>query len=409
VARRACIAILAATTAACASLRGPELEAELEPSLELPAPSAVRARSGELRAVPLSWQAVLGREVAGYAVERAAGEGEAFVRITVVPGQFAAAHVDRSPELRDGEIYRYVVRSVAADGRVGVATSPVASATTATPPGPPPELEAYSHQPRRVALQWRASPDATVVGYRVERAASAEGPFTTLASSQGRFATTYVDEGLGDLRVLYYRVAAVNAAGEPGEPGKAVRAVTKAEPLPPLGLRIADKGLGRNALAWEPNVETDISAYRLERLRADTHEPELVAELAADAVSAEDVAIGSGEIVTYRLYALDADGLESSPSDPVEVQSERYDLRAEPGPGGVALHWNARSPEGFAAARIYRVDRLRQRELARVEGDRFVDAQVRSGRRYRYAVVLERADGSQAPPSDVVQVEVPAE
>ncbi len=264
-AHRACIAILAAATAACASLGGPELEAELVPSLELPAPSAVRARSGELRAVPLSWQAVLGREVAGYAVERAAGDGEAFVRITVVPGQFAAAHVDRSPELRDGESYRYVVRSVAADGRVGVATSPVASATTATPPEPPPELEAYSHQPRRVALQWRASPDATVVGYRVERAAAAEGPFTTLASSQGRFATTYVDEGLGDLRVLYYRVAAVNAAGEPGEPGTAVRAVTKAEPLPPLGLRIADKGLGRKELAWEPNVETDISAYRLER------------------------------------------------------------------------------------------------------------------------------------------------
>jgi hypothetical protein len=57
---------------------------------------------------------------------------------------------------------------------------------------------------------------------------------------------------------------------------------------------------------------------------------------------------------------------------------------------------------------VYRVGRLRRTELARVDGDAFVDAAAVPGRTYHYAVVLERADGTRAPASTVVEAALPS-
>jgi fibronectin type 3 domain-containing protein len=379
------------------------LRIDREPSRELTAPPALRAENGELRAVPLVWQPVLSGPVGGYVVERAGPDGEAFERIGVVRGRFATTFVDRDTALADGSAYRYRVRSMASDGGLGLPVSPLATGTTAAPPDPPPDLEAFSHLPRRVAIQWRPSPDPAVVGYVVQRSPAADGPFLHIARLSGRFSTTYIDEALGALRVFYYRVAARNAAGGEGGPGPTVQAVTKAQPLPPIGLHVTAKRLGANGLAWKPNVEEDVAGYRLLRQREGASGSETVATLPADAVEAEDGDVGAGETLTYRLVAFDADGLESAPSDPVRMSGEDYDLVARPTKGGIALRWKPRAGEGFTAARVYRLGRLRRRELARVAEDRFVDADVESGRTYRYAVVLERDDGTRAPPSAVVE------
>ncbi len=372
------------------------------PTASLAAPAALRAESGELRQVPLVWQPVRSPEVAGYAVERAGREGH-FERVAVVRGRYRTGWVDRDESLSDATAYRYRVRSIAPDGGTSEAASPIAKAATAGAPPPPRGLEVISQLPRRVAVQWRPSSDPRVTGYVVERSPSAEGPFLELARLSGRFHTTWVDNGLGDLRVFYYRVAARNAAGLVGRPGRAAQAVTKAEPLPPIGLRVEDKKLGVNLLVWDHNVEEDVAGYRLLRQRQDSRKPELVATLGPDATRARDEDVGSGEEISYRVVVFDDDGLSSRPSDPVRVQSEAYALAATSAKGGIALSWNPRSKEGYGHARVYRLGLLRRRELARVAGGTFVDADVEPGHRYRYAVVLERPDGTRAPASTAVE------
>jgi len=280
-------------------------------------------------------------------------------------------------------------------------------ATTAPPPDPPEDLRAYSRQPRAVPLSWRASDDLNVVGYRVERSPTASGPFELLAKIDGRHQTIYVDRGLGDLRVFYYRVVAVNAEGGLGEATDPVRAVTKPEPLPPIGLRILAQSLGANQVTWEPNVEEDIAGYRLYRNLEGEDSPALVASLAADETTATDAAVGAGQRVSYALVAIDRDGLESDSSDPIDVESERYELSATVRPDGVHLEWKDRSNEGFRGGHVFRTALLQNKNLGFSLENRFVDREVRPGSTYRYTVVLERLNQTLAPRSAPVEISIP--
>ncbi len=385
-----------------------------EPAAALPAPEGLAAESGGFRSVRLRWEPLLGGRVGGYAIERSFLRDGSFERIAAVRGRFATVYLDRGESdakaaraaLGDGATLFYRVRAFSDSGHLAAEVSELGVATTAPAPAQPLDLRAYSLQPRSVPLSWRAPDDPTLVGYVVERSPSSQGPFESVARLEGRDATVWVDRGLGDLRVLYYRVAGANQAGAVGSPTAAVRAVTKPEPLPPFHLRVVEQRLGTNQLAWEPNVEPDLAGYRLLRRRGGDA-PELVAELPPDETSALDGSVGADEEVAYSLVAVDREGLESASAAPLALTSEGYGLRASARPDGVLLRWNPRSEEGWERARVLRDGRLRPRELGMVAGTEFVDHDVEPGRSYRYTIVLERGEEQQAPPSSPLEVTVP--
>ncbi len=391
------------------------------PAAELPPPRSLRARSGELRAIPLEWDPVLAGEIGGYLVERAPAGSESFRPLAAVGGRFRTVYVDRGapPEspvpgepgaedaVGDGTAFAYRIRPFDRAGRLSERASPPAEGRAAPPPAPPERLVAYSHLPRRVALAWSPSPGPHVAGYVVERSPSAGGPFDEIGRTGDRFDTVFVDRGLGDLRLFHYRVRAVSAAGGIGPPGEPVRAVTKPDPLPVHGLEAEPVGLGRVRIRFEPNVEPDIVGYRVLRIRADgSREP--VAELPRDTTEVDDLAVGAGEELAYTAVAIDADGLESTPAPPVEVTAAGYGIELRPLAGGVEIRFDPRAEEGFHAARIYRVGRLRSKLLGTVTGGRFVDPEPPGpGRTVRYRVVLVGADDRTAPPSRVVSLRIP--
>jgi len=381
----------------------------------LPPPEGVSAISGELRTVPLRWDPVISGDVGGYLVERAFAAEGPFTRVAVLAGRNTTLWVDNGAEgsgtrtaaLGDGVTAFYRVRSFTESGRIGAEASGVVSAATAAPPEPPSGLRAYSHQPRQVPLSWKASDDPDVTAYRVYRSPSFRGPFEPLGTVNGRFQTIYADQGLGDLRVFYYRVAALNRAGGEGRPSEPVRAVTKPEPLPPLGLRVAAQKLGANRLAWEPNVETNLVGYRLFRQRAGSDAREPVATLSADQTTAEDTGVAADEPVSYLLVAVDEDGLASDPAHSVAVTSVGYEVSATARKDGVHLAWNPRADEGYRGAHVFSHGAVSRSELGFVTGASFVDGSAKPGGRYRYTVVLERADATLAPPSSPVEISVP--
>jgi hypothetical protein len=302
-----------------------------EPPSDLAAPEGLRAVTGELRAVPLKWDPLLAGDVGGYVVERSVREKGDFQRVGSVTDRFATSFVDRgadlapkalpgSTDLGDGASYFYRVRAFDAGGYVAGAATPVVSAATAPPPARPEGLRTYDHQPGKIALTWRAVSDPSVAGYVVYRSPSLRGRYEPIGRLEGRFATTWVDAGLAPLRVFYYRVAALNAAGGEGVPTRALRGVTKPEPLPPASLRVVSQSPGSVALAWEPNLEPNLAGYRVLRRRAGEGPEELVAELAPDVTRVEDVlAEPPGEPLVYRVVAYDRDGLVSAPVE-VEVR-----------------------------------------------------------------------------------------
>ena len=391
------------------------------PPAEISAPSSLRAISGELRAVPLQWDPVLAGDVAGYVVERTLADQNAFQRIAIVPDRFVTAFSDQGRDLAskqgtqggagdlgDGHAYQYRVRSFDGGGRLSSAATPEAEATTAAAPSQPDTLTVYSNLPRKVALSWSPVMDPTVSGYVVYRSPTARvGSRKFLARLEGRFETAYVDPGLGALRVFYYWVAAVNAAGGEGEATPPARAVTKPEPLPPAGLSVRYQRLGANTLEWEPNVERDIAGYRLLRRRGEDDAEEEVATLGAEQIQAEDSLVGAGERVFYRATAFDADGLESAASDWIEVEGVGYGLRAEARGGSVQLSWDPAVQAQLAETRVLLENSVRSQELGRVSADRFVHEDAKPGKQYSYRIEGVRKDGSPAPPSRLVEVEVP--
>jgi len=399
------------------SSQGPALLESADPELE--APQQLVASSGELRAIPLKWEPVLVGRVAGYLVERAATREGPFERLAQVSGRLNTRYVDAetvppagpsdeptaAPE--DGVTWFYRVRTFSESGQPAVSASSITTATTAPPPGAPEDLRAYSRQPRQVPLSWSASEDPLVHGYRVERSPTARGPFELVAELEGRHETTYIDVGLGDLRVFYYRVIATNSRGGLGSPTDPVQAVTKPEPLPPVKLHAAEQRLGINVLAWEPNVEADIVEYRVLRTRAGADRAAVVAVVPGDSSRVEDRAVGAGETMDYSIVAIDRDGLESSPAEPIRVVGEGYRLEASVEPGGVRLHWDGRAEEGYHGGHVFRQGLFQWRDLGFSAEDGFLDTSVEPGRRYRYSVVLETPDRQVAPRSQSLEVAVP--
>lgn len=390
------------------------------PPARLAAVEGLRTLSGELRVIPLRWDPVLAGEVAGYAVERATGAEGPFQRIAIVMGRFETAYTDRgidlgakqnaresAGDLGDGNTYYYRLRPFDRRGHLGAQVAPPQSGTTSARPAAPTGFRAYSQLPREVALSWEPSPDPTVAGYVVTRSPSANGNFLPVARPKGRFNSTWVDRGLRDLRVFYYRVAAKNSAGGSSEPSATARAVTKPEPLPPVDVRIAERALGRNVVSWEPNVEGDLAGYRLFRRRAHATRDELVAEVSAETLRVADNAVAASERLTYAVVAFDRDGLESEPSDPIESESVGYGLRAELEGSTVTLRWDEAVQRELAQVRVLRDGRFGDSELARVESASFVDRSARAGSTQRYRLVGVRPDGSEAPSSLVLEVEVP--
>ncbi len=390
------------------------------PPADLPAPTGVRTTSGSLREIPVRWDPILAGRVGGYVVERALQEGGPFERVAVLGDRLDTVLIDRGfdlgrktgtpggdPGLGDGSTYFYRVGTFDPEGHVSQARSPVVAGSTAPVPAKPEGVRAYSHLPRRVAISWQAVPDPTVAGYVLYRSPSSEGPFEPIAQLRSRNLTNYVDRGLGDLRVFYYRVAAVNAAGGEGPPSAPVRALTKPDPLPPAGLHLEERALGVNRLAWAPNVERDLAGYRLLRRREGSDDSEMVAEFSASATSAEDRSVDPGGTVLYSLVAFDADGLTSAPCEPVQVTSAGYELQASAREGAVELQFAPPPESSGATVRVLRLGIFRDLELGRVKEGRYVDSDVKPGGSYRYAVTLVRVDGSEAPKSSSVEARVP--
>jgi fibronectin type 3 domain-containing protein len=389
------------------------------PPARIGAVEGLRTLSGELRSIPLRWDPLLAGDVSGYAVERATAADGPFQRIAIVMGRFQTAYTDRGADLGakvnaretagdlgDGNTYFYRVRPFDGRGHLGAQLSPPLSGTTAARPAPPAGFRAYSQLPRQVALSWEPSADPTVAGYVVSRSPSANGTFLPVTKLSGRFATTWVDRGLGDLRVFYYRLAAVNASGGTSDPTAAARAVTKPEPLPPLGVRVDERALGRNVVTWEKNVEPDLAGYRVLRRREGAARDELVAEVSAETFHVADAAVGAGEKVTYRVLAFDRDGLESNLSEPVLGESVGYGLSAEVSGDTVTLRWDEAVQRELAVVRVLEAGSFGDNELARAESPVFVRNGVSSGvHRYRLAGI--RPDGSAAPPSPELEVTVP--
>ena len=194
-------------------------QAQATPLLPPPAnPINLTATAGNAQIV-LNWSASNG--AASYKVKRSTTNGGPYT--TLAPTVTAKTYTDTG--LTNGTTYYYRVYAVNAGGNSG--DSNQAQATPLLPPSPPaaPSNLIATAGNAQIILNWSAVNDAT--SYRVKRSTTDGGPYTTLSATVN--GATYTDTGLTNGTTYYYRVYAINAAGNSGDSNQA-----QATPVAPV-------------------------------------------------------------------------------------------------------------------------------------------------------------------------------
>jgi fibronectin type 3 domain-containing protein len=184
------------------------------------APSGFAVTGVTSNSISLSWDAAAGAIY--YRIYRATSAGGAF---TFVGISDIAAYTDSG--LTPDTLCYYKVSAVNSAGNESLLTAAVDGRTSpggsGAVPGVPAGLTITAVTSNSISLSWGAV--SGVSGYRIYCANSADGAFTQAGTSA---ANSYTDFGLSPVTTYYYKVSALNGAGE-GALTQAVNAQTEAE------------------------------------------------------------------------------------------------------------------------------------------------------------------------------------
>jgi fibronectin type 3 domain-containing protein len=215
-----------------------------------PAPTGIKGTSADGE-VTIRWTGSAGAE--RYRVKRSTTREGPFQTVAEVR---EPTWTDRSVE--NGKTYFYTVRALNAAGKS--AYTPRLRATPNTRPGSPAGLAAAAGD-GEVSLAWR--PVEKAAGYKVKRAPSPEGPWSTAGTTRH---TSWTDRDLVNGEAYAYAVTSV-IAGIESEPSAAIVARPAKDALPPTLESLAVPAPSPETLPPGVDVEKLEDLRRGEQLR----------------------------------------------------------------------------------------------------------------------------------------------
>jgi fibronectin type 3 domain-containing protein len=258
----------------------------------------------------LTWAANKEMDLAGYRVYRRPADGTSWTRL--VAG-VSTTYTDTTLPVT-GTAYAYELRAYDKAGNESAGTA-VRTVTTVdrTAPAVPTQLPTAS-EPEGLQVAWGEVAEAT--SYRVYRAASASGTYTRIGTTDQ---TSYLDSTALEGSTYYYRVTALDAAGNESAQSTAVvgrrRDVTP--PSAVTGVKVTPTEYGFE-VSWDANPTADLASYTVRRGELWGEEgDERVCSLypgysvSADVTSYAYTALPDGEESCFIVDALDDAGNSS--------------------------------------------------------------------------------------------------
>jgi len=231
------------------------------------APTNLVATGSNAR-VALSWSAPSsngGSSVTGYDVYRGTTSGsEALLTSVGTTTSYSDSAVS------NGTTYYYKVSAVNGVGEGAKSAEASATPATVTVPGAPTNLVATGSN-ARVALSWSAPSSnggSAITGYNVYEGTTAGGESTTPVNGTTLIgATSYTVTGLTNGTNYYYKVSAVNGAGESAKSAEvfATPATTPGAPQSLTARQATSRGVTLSWAAPASNGGAAITGYRLNR------------------------------------------------------------------------------------------------------------------------------------------------
>ncbi len=374
------------------------------------APRGLTVISDVIREVPLSWTPSPEPEVKGYRVYRSDSKGGPYRLIGKVDGKSKTSFVDSQGLMDETEYYYQITAFNVADVE-GDPTEPI-SATTRGKPLAPQGLKAKAGMLKSISIEWTQPPDPEVRGYIVYRSFSPEGPFEEIQKIKEENKTSFLDgapheKKLDDGTLYHYKVRSYNKVDVLSEESEMVSARTKRVPQPPLGLNAVGGQVRRISLTWRANPEKDIKHYVVYRSEDAGEGYKKITTVPGDKTDFIDAKRADGATHSYKVKAIDADGLESEFSEAVSAMTKRLPsvpkgIKAEGGRRKVTLSWEANPEADISRYHIYRKIIFGFKKIGSPEGTSYTDESLRDGKTYRYKVTAEDRDGLESPFSEEI-------
>lgn len=289
-----------------------------------PPVTGLKAEGGRPREVPLAWTPSPDSKVDRYVIYRAEGTEDPFTEIATVKGRTTTAWLDRGGErntanlgrLKDGTPYRYHLVAVNL-GNTRSPTGQETSVTTKPAPHIPKAVAADQKLPRKVRLQWSPNSEPDIARYIVEGRETGAWRFHEVARLNASAVITIeaFHEGLKDNTTYEYRVKALDNDRLESEWSPTAQSTTK--PVPPAPTTLKSTWAEDHAvLSWTAPIPSDIKQYRLWKKGLMGAAPLGETQTAEFAIKATEV----GSKLIVQVSTVDADGLESPRSEPLEIR-----------------------------------------------------------------------------------------
>ncbi len=278
--------------------------------VEMPAGLTVQVQQVPPAAI-LSWTAAGGAST--YTLQRKEAAQSSYTSVATVSAP-ATTYTDTAVEL--GKTYLYRVAAVNGSGQLSAYTEPVTAeiSSVVAPPAAPSGVT-VSHVGRdSVQLKWTASPGAA--SYKVYKSSSAGGTFAPIGTAAE---LSYTDTAADTQSVWFYRVAAVNTAGESSPSATVSSSIyTAPQPLPEGDVIRFDFGPGAQA---EGYLKVQATAAYSQELKYGFKDTSLVTEAdrgISDPVKSDFVAPGGASFLVdlpngdYSISLVAGDETEAS-------------------------------------------------------------------------------------------------
>jgi len=263
----------------------------------------------DFNAIAFEWTPVNDTRVSDYALYRSNPEkndGKLYF-LAKIEDRYSSHYVDK--KLRANTKYNYTIFSLRKDG-VRAANGTGVNATTL------PQLESVSYfetvdnLPRLAKLIWRPHTNQRVSSYKLERKEIAKPQWKTVATINNRLQAEYIDKGLKDNNIYYYRLKAITYDNIVSLPSKIVTVSTKPIPNPVQNVQASRNLSKRIEVTWAKSLQNDITHYnvyasddndkRFTKITS-TKEPMYVENIPKDGVQR-----------FYKVTAVEKNGLEGS-------------------------------------------------------------------------------------------------
>ena len=284
------------------------------------------------------------------------------------------ATVYRDEDVSAGETRHYRVLAVNFNGE-GPASNGASATTEHVLPGAPRRLEARARGDSAIDLRWSApaSPGSTpITGYRIDVSRTGTGGWSTLVANTGSTATTYRHAPLQPNTTRYYRVAAINRAGNTGLWSDVSDATTEAAvPGAPTGLRAVPdgvRGTDRIVLSWSAPGDdggSSITGYRIWwRSTVTSDWVILVGSTGSTGTTYLHTGLAPASTQFYRVSAINSKG--TGPSSNVAEGTTNAGAPGPPqnvrargtGPKSILLAWDRPETDGGERITAYAIQRI---------------------------------------------------